>query len=138
MGAYLKKLGSRVEQQCASTMYELMSGGIDAQIASLVSKRRKEQQLSEIAWVGKESRLDNLKELERQLCSHKNCIGSKSTDTQPPAPGTRSQLRFESDCVDEIAEDSALERERQDIWNRVQENRKRFVTVKELGNLKGG
>ncbi len=128
MEAYLKTLGNQVEIQLAETLYELMSGQLDTQIEVLISKRPDGGSLSQMSWCGSSSQIDSLKELERQLCLHKSCIDAGSADAKPPATGARTLKRLRSEAEDED-ESSATDKERSELWVKVQKDRRKYIKV---------
>ena len=128
MEAYIKTLGNQVEIQCAETLYEVMSGHIDYHLEQLISTRKDGQSLSQMSWCGTDSQIEGLKELERQLCLHKSCINAASADAKPPATGARTlkRLRSEAEDQDEL---SATDKERSELWVKLQKDRRKYIKV---------
>ena len=85
--------------------------------------------MGSVQWTRADNKLDCLRDLERNFCHHKHCIGTGSVDQVPPAAGQREIKRLNSEAGDDEAMRDMQEKERAQTWARAQTERRKYVKV---------
>ena len=85
--------------------------------------------LGSVQWTHADNKPDGLRDLERNLCHHKHCIGTGSDDQGPPAAGKRELMRATSEAGDDEGMRDLQEKERAQTWARAQTERRKYVKV---------
>ena len=121
----LKQPMSRVGCACLDFLVDVFEGTHDAALKALATTVGC---ASGIQWSNVAGDIGTaLYELVRLLGLHKQVVGLDGE--APPPPGTRQLRRYASEEGKDTSRREQIARERQDVWNRAQQMRRKFANV---------